>query len=96
VGHSSIANLMAIKLDTIKIDRSFVHAITANRRNQQLIAAISAVAQSLGHRILAEGVETEDEEQTLRMLGCSYGQGWLNGRPMAEDGSDRMADGCFS
>jgi diguanylate cyclase (GGDEF)-like protein len=85
VGHSSIANLMAIKLDTIKIDRSFVHGITANRQNQQLIAAISAVAQSLGHRILAEGVETEDEEQTLRMLGCSYGQGWLYGRPMAED-----------
>jgi diguanylate cyclase len=85
VGHSSIANLMAIKLDTIKIDRSFVHGIDVDRQNQQLIAAISAVAQSLGHRILAEGVETEDEEQTLRMLGCSYGQGWLYGQPMAQD-----------
>jgi diguanylate cyclase (GGDEF)-like protein len=84
VGHTSITNLMTMELDTIKIDRSFVRGIAANRQNQQLIAAIVAVARPLGHRIIAEGVETEDEAQALRMLGCSYGQGWLYGRPMVE------------
>ncbi|MFT4279137.1 MAG: EAL domain-containing protein [Rhodopseudomonas sp.] len=82
VGHSSISNLMSVALDTIKIDRSFVHGVSANRQNQQLIAAITAVAQPLGHRIVAEGVESQGEAETLRMLGCSYGQGWLYGRPM--------------
>jgi len=75
---------MTMELDTIKIDRSFVRGIAANRQNQQLIAAIVAVARPLGHRIIAEGVETEDEAQALRLLGCSYGQGWLYGRPMVE------------
>jgi diguanylate cyclase (GGDEF)-like protein len=84
VGHSSIANLMTIELDTVKIDRSFVHGIAENRQNQQLIAAIVAVSRSLGHRIIAEGVETEDEALVLQMLGCTYGQGWLYGRPMVQ------------
>ena len=84
VGHSSISNLMTVELDTIKIDRSFIHGITANRQNQQLVAAIAAVALPLGHRIIAEGVETEQEAQLLRMLGCSCAQGWLYGRPMPQ------------
>jgi sensor c-di-GMP phosphodiesterase-like protein len=84
VGHSSISNLMTVELDTVKIDRSFIHGITASRQNQQLVAAITAVALPLGYRIIAEGVETEAEAQLLRMLGCSYGQGWLYGRPMGE------------
>jgi len=84
VGHSSISNLMTVELDAVKIDRSFIHGITASRQNQQLVAAITAVALPLGYRIIAEGVETEAEAQMLRMLGCSYGQGWLYGRPMAE------------
>ncbi|MGC2778735.1 MAG: EAL domain-containing protein [Bradyrhizobium sp.] len=89
VGHSSIANLMAVEIDTIKIDRSFIHGITKNRRDQQLVAAITAVALPLGHRIIAEGVENEEDAELLRMLGCSYGQGWLYGRPMTE--SDAIA-----
>ena len=85
VGHSSIANLMGVEIDTIKIDRSFIHGIAKNRTDQQLVAAITAVALPLGHRIIAEGVENEEDAECLRMLGCSYGQGWLYGRPMKED-----------
>jgi diguanylate cyclase (GGDEF)-like protein len=84
VGHSSISNLMTVELDTVKIDRSFIHGITDSRQNQQLVAAITAVALPLGCRIIAEGVETAAEALLLRMLGCSYGQGWLYGRPMPE------------
>ena len=87
VGHSSIANLMGVEIDTIKIDRSFIHGIAKNRTDQQLVAAITAVALPLGHRIIAEGVENEEDAECLRMLGCSYGQGWLYGRPMKEDGA---------
>lgn len=83
VGHSSISNLMTVELDTVKIDRSFVHGITASHQNQQLVAAIITVSQALGHKIVAEGVETEEDAESLRMLGCSCGQGWLYGRPMA-------------
>uniref|UniRef100_Q07NT5 Diguanylate cyclase/phosphodiesterase n=1 Tax=Rhodopseudomonas palustris (strain BisA53) TaxID=316055 RepID=Q07NT5_RHOP5 len=82
VGHSSISNLMAVAIDTVKIDRSFVSGIGVNLQHQQLVAAITAVSMPLGQRIIAEGVETEEDLQTLRMLGCSYGQGWLFGRPM--------------
>ncbi|MGJ4953732.1 putative bifunctional diguanylate cyclase/phosphodiesterase [Bradyrhizobium sp. HKCCYLS20291] len=85
VGHSSITNLMAVEIDTIKIDRSFIDGIASNRMGQQLVAAITAVALPLGHRIIAEGVEHEADAECLRMLGCSYGQGWLYGKPMKED-----------
>ncbi|CAL80122.1 putative signaling membrane protein containing multidomains (diguanylate cyclase (GGDEF)/phosphodiesterase (EAL)) [Bradyrhizobium sp. ORS 278] len=85
VGHSSIANLMAVEIDTVKIDRSFIDGIAGNRRDQQLVAAITAVALPLGHRIIAEGVEREVDAECLRMLGCSYAQGWLYGKPMKED-----------
>jgi EAL domain-containing protein (putative c-di-GMP-specific phosphodiesterase class I) len=83
-GYSSMSLMKQFPIDTIKIDRSFVHGIAGNRRGQQLVAAITAVALPLGHRIIAEGVETEEDAESLRMLGCSYGQGWLYARPMTE------------
>lgn len=85
VGHSSISNLTTVEIDTIKIDRSFIHGISKNLRDQHLVAAITAVALPLGHRIIAEGVESEEDAKLLRMLGCMYGQGWLYGRPMREN-----------
>jgi len=91
VGHSSISNLITVKIDTIKIDRSFVYGIAKNVRNQQLIAAISAVAMPLGQKIVAEGVENSEDEETLRILGCSVAQGWLYAKPMGSDEAIRWS-----
>jgi diguanylate cyclase (GGDEF)-like protein len=85
-GHASISNLMAVKIDRLKIDKSFVQGIARNQSHQELIGAIVAVARPLGHDLVMEGVETEEDAETLRMLGCRFGQGWLYGRAMtAED-----------
>ena len=76
-GHSSIAQLMAVDFDTIKIDRTFVHDLHKSPKNQALVAAVVAIGQASRHRIVAEGIECEDEAEMLRYLGCSNGQGWL-------------------
>ncbi|WP_375398057.1 putative bifunctional diguanylate cyclase/phosphodiesterase [uncultured Sphingomonas sp.] len=82
-GYSSLGYLARTRFSTIKIDRSFVQA--ASRSNKEAIAIIRAVvalAQSLGMATTAEGVETGEELDMIRALGCSKIQGYYFGRPL--------------
>ena len=81
-GYSSLSYLQQFPLDTVKIDRAFVATLGQARGGLAIIRATLAMAQALGLRVTAEGVETEMQLDLLRELGCHCGQGFGLGRPM--------------
>jgi EAL domain-containing protein (putative c-di-GMP-specific phosphodiesterase class I) len=85
-GYSSLSYLRKFPFDKIKIDRSFVHDLSANAEAQAIVRAILSLGTSLGITITAEGVETEAELACLRAEGCHEGQGYLfsKARPQVE------------
>lgn len=82
-GHSSLARLRALPVHELKIDRSFVMAMTENSHDHAIVSAVVDLARRFGLRIVAEGVEDEDTWTALRALGCHTAQGYLLGRPQA-------------
>lgn len=81
-GYSSLSYLRRLPLNSLKIDQSFVHDISAKNDDAAIAEAIIAMAQSLRLRVMAEGVETEEQLYFLRTRGCDYGQGFLICRPI--------------
>jgi diguanylate cyclase (GGDEF)-like protein/PAS domain S-box-containing protein len=87
-GYSSLSYLNQFTFDTIKVDRSFLHA--SGQANGQsgpgsaILRSIVALSHELGKKIVAEGVESEEEVGFLRSIGCEYGQGYYYGEPMSE------------
>lgn len=84
-GYSNLAYLQKLPIDVLKIDRSFVTGMLADRDKIAIVHAILSLAQALGMRTTAEGVETNELAQTLAALGCSYGQGFRYARPLSPD-----------
>jgi len=76
-GYSSLYHLRNFKLDKIKIDRSFVHAMTSEPESAAIVRALSGLGNGLGLTITAEGIEGQIEREALRDLGCQQGQGFL-------------------
>jgi EAL domain-containing protein (putative c-di-GMP-specific phosphodiesterase class I) len=88
-GYSSLSYLHRFPLNYLKIDRSFVMRLTTDNDNA-IVRTITTLAQNLGMQVIAEGVETEEQYQQLKMLGCEYGQGYLFSRPVDNDGVARL------
>jgi len=87
-GYSSLSYLHQFPLDVLKVDRSFVVALSAESGSnaQAVLRAICTLGRSLGLHVVAEGIETQRQLETLRLLGCDYGQGFMFSipRPLAE------------
>ena len=81
-GYSSLSYLKRFPLDTLKIDQSFIREITSDPDSASITRAIIAMAHSLKLKVLAEGVETEEQLQFLRDNGCDAMQGFLYSRPI--------------
>lgn len=81
-GFSSISYLKKFPTDYIKIDKSFVNAMTDVSNDKVLCEAIIVMAKKLGISVVAEGVETEEQFNILSAMGCDYAQGYLIARPM--------------
>lgn len=81
-GYSSLSYLLRFPADTLKIDRSFVNNLGKGGREQDIVGAIVSLARSLDMDVVAEGVETAEQRDILRALGCRYGQGYLFARPL--------------
>jgi EAL domain-containing protein (putative c-di-GMP-specific phosphodiesterase class I)/ActR/RegA family two-component response regulator len=84
-GYSSLSYLKRLPIDSIKLDASFVKDATTDPDDAALIIAIIALAHNLRLRVIAEGIETEEQLNLLRSLRCDEGQGYFFGRPVAED-----------
>jgi diguanylate cyclase (GGDEF)-like protein/PAS domain S-box-containing protein len=87
-GFSSLSYLRHLPLDKLKIDRSFVNMLDPQADNpatRAIVQAIIDMAGALSLETTAEGVETEDQRNVLRSMGCSQIQGWLTGKPMDEN-----------
>jgi diguanylate cyclase (GGDEF)-like protein len=81
-GYSSLSHLIRFPIDTIKIDRSFVARIAGNKPSDNIIPAVTAMANQLNLSVVAEGVETIDQAAFLSEHGCSLLQGYLFAKPM--------------
>ena len=88
-GYSSLSYLHRFPLNYLKIDRSFVSRLTTDNDNA-IVRTISTLARNLGMEVIAEGIETEEQYQQLKMLGCEYGQGYLFSRPVNSDGVQHL------
>ncbi len=84
-GYSSLAYLAKLPVQTLKIDRSFIVAMHDDANAMTLVSTIISLAHSLRLRVVAEGVETEEQAKTLRLLRCDEMQGYLISRPVPVD-----------
>jgi len=89
-GYSSLSHLSALPIDRLKIDRSFVSALSAGSNETAVVRAIVLLGQSLGKAIVAEGIESESQFAQLREMGCTYGQGYHFGRPLSAEEAQSM------
>ncbi|HEV2362141.1 MAG TPA: EAL domain-containing protein, partial [Acidimicrobiales bacterium] len=80
-GYSSLSRLQRLPVDELKIDRTFVKEVVDRPAERSLVGAMVAMGKALGLRVVAEGVETEQQAEELRRLGCQEAQGFLFSRP---------------
>lgn len=81
-GYSSLGYLQKLPIDTLKIDNCFVRGVTTDRKNQAILKSAIQMGHDLGLCIIAEGVETLDEQSLLETYQCDFAQGYLIGKPM--------------
>ncbi|CAB3785367.1 hypothetical protein LMG28688_02019 [Paraburkholderia caffeinitolerans] len=84
-GYSSLAYLQRFEIDYLKIDRSFVQNLSVNVDNQALCEGMVVLAHKLGIQVIAEGVETAEQEAFLKAVGCDFAQGFLYSKPVSPD-----------
>ena len=81
-GYSTLSHLQRLRVDILKIDRSFVERIGRSARDRQIVGAVAAMAHALGMSVVAEGIETDAQRVALASLGSDQGQGFLLARPV--------------
>lgn len=84
-GYSSLSYLTTFPVNKIKIDRSFVSKLPEDKNALAVVTAIIGIADSLNLKVVAEGIETEEQLECLFALGCQYGQGYLFSKPVPAD-----------
>ncbi|PYQ11095.1 MAG: hypothetical protein DMH00_09205 [Acidobacteria bacterium] len=89
-GYSSLSYLQKFPLDSVKIDRSFIWNISASQKNLEIVRTVVSLTETLGMEVVAEGIETEEQLQLLRSLGCRQGQGFLFSRPVEAQEAERL------
>jgi diguanylate cyclase (GGDEF)-like protein/PAS domain S-box-containing protein len=80
-GYSSLSLLQKLPIDIVKIDQTFIHAMLEDKYSASLVKAIINMCHETDKKVMAEGIETEEQLRFLLNLGCDYGQGFLLGRP---------------
>ena len=82
-GYSSLSYLQRFPVDMLKIDRSFIQAMAERPESAELVRTITVMAKNLNLKVTAEGIETVEQLEHLRALGCEYGQGYLFAKPLS-------------
>jgi len=83
-GYSSLGRLRHVPVDFLKIDRSFIRGVGSNVADTALVRSMIELGHALGTQVVAEGVETREQETLLRELSCDVGQGYLYAKPVPE------------
>ncbi|RLA69396.1 MAG: GGDEF domain-containing protein, partial [Epsilonproteobacteria bacterium] len=83
-GYSSMSYLKKLPIDTIKIDKSFIDEIASDSNDFEITKAIIALSSSLGYSVIAEGIETKEQENALLDLECNIGQGYYFSKPLSK------------
>ena len=93
-GYSSLSYLHKLPLHTLKIDRSFAHSAGEDRQNWQIVRSIVMLAHGLGMKVVAEGIETEEQRAQLADMNCDYAQGYYFSKPFdAPSATELIAQG---
>ena len=95
-GYSSLLYLRRYAADTIKIDRSFIAGLGTNRDDSAIVTSVRLLAEMLGLRVVAEGVETLDQLEALRGIGCQHASGYLLAEPAAPEVIEPLLDRVLS
>jgi diguanylate cyclase (GGDEF)-like protein len=91
-GYSSLSYIREFPIDFLKIDRSFVSRMTENAKDEEIVRMILVLAETLGLRVVAEGIETSQHLEHLRSLRCTYGQGYLFSKPLDSNALRQFLD----
>ena len=91
-GYSSLSYLRQFPIDVLKVDQSFVHEISADPVGTSIVCAVISMGKSLGHRVIAEGVETQEQLAFLQAQRCGEGQGYYFSRPLVAEQFVRLME----
>ena len=89
-GYSSLSYLHRFPINILKIDRAFVNQMSDGGENIEIVRTITVLAHTLNMRVVAEGVETVEQMEILKQLGCEYGQGYLFSPPLTAEAAELL------
>jgi diguanylate cyclase (GGDEF)-like protein/PAS domain S-box-containing protein len=89
-GYSSLEQLRRMPVDIVKVDRSFVQGMAADSTDRELVAAVVGMGRALKLCVVAEGIETTEQADALREMGCDIGQGYLFSKPLPDEEMARI------
>src|SRR5208283_2349983 len=91
-GYSSLSRLQRFPVDTLKIDRAFISRMDSDLETHEIVRTIVMLAQNLGLKVVAEGVETEEQLDMLKRVSCKWAQGYLFSKPAAPQAIERLLE----
>jgi EAL domain-containing protein (putative c-di-GMP-specific phosphodiesterase class I) len=94
-GYSSLSYLHRLPIDYLKIDRSFVSRMGEGKENSEIVYTIIKLAQNLKMKVIAEGIETDEQLAQLHLLNCEYGQGYFFSKPLEAEKIKIFIDETF-
>ena len=89
-GYSSLSYLNKFPADMLKIDKSFIDVMNTSEASKQYVATIISIGHLLNLKVISEGVESQDQLETLRQIGCDYIQGFIWGRPLPPEAAAEL------
>lgn len=91
-GYSSLSYLNKIPADILKVDKAFIDELNKSNSSKQYVASIISIGNVFNLEVISEGVETEDQLDTLKSIGCNYIQGYIWGKPMMPEDALKLVE----